>query len=86
LFSKGVGNRAMAAREDLMARIQLDESEVEVAEEVEEVLTAIVSAKDGLRHPSGAILAPPGWIRLTESGLGETIYMQVARINFVRAD
>jgi hypothetical protein len=69
-----------------MARIQLGESEIEVAEEVEEILTTIVSAKDGLRHPSGAILAPPGWIKLTESGLGETIYIQVSRINFVRAD
>jgi hypothetical protein len=69
-----------------MARIQLGESELEVAEEVEEILTAIVSAKDGLRHSSGAILAPPGWIRLTESGLGETLYIQVSRVSFVRAD
>jgi hypothetical protein len=69
-----------------MARIQLGESDIEVAEEVEEILRAIVSAKDGLRHSSGKILAPPGWIRLTESGLGETIYIQVSRIGFVRAD
>jgi hypothetical protein len=69
-----------------MARILLDESEIEVTEEVEEILTAIVSAKDGLRHPSGAILAPPGWVRLTQPGLGETIYIQVSQIGYVRED
>jgi hypothetical protein len=69
-----------------MARILLDESEIEVAEEVEEVLTAIISAKDGLRHSSGAILAPPGWVRLTQPGLGGTIYIQVSHLGYVRED
>ena len=69
-----------------MARILLDESEIEMAEEVEEILTAIVSAKDGLRHGSGAILAPPGWVRLTQPGLGEAIYIQVSHVAYVRED
>jgi hypothetical protein len=69
-----------------MARILLDESEIEVAEDVEEILTAIVNARDGLRRGSGAILAPPGWVRLTQPGLGETIYIQVSHVGYVRED
>jgi hypothetical protein len=69
-----------------MARILLDETEIEVAEEVEEVLGRIVNARDGLRRGSGAIIAPPGWVLLTASGTGEEIYLQVARIAYVRED
>jgi hypothetical protein len=69
-----------------MARILLDESEIEVAEDVEEILAAIVNARDGLRRGSGAILAPPGWVRLTQPGLGETIYIQVSHVGYVRED
>lgn len=69
-----------------MARILLDESEIEVAEDVEEILIAIVNARDGLRRGSGAILAPPGWVRLTQPGLGETIYIQVSHVGYVRED
>jgi hypothetical protein len=69
-----------------MARIFIDETEIEVAEDVEEVLSRVVNAKDGLRRGSGAIIAPPGWVTLTASGVGEEIYVQVARIAYVRED
>jgi hypothetical protein len=68
-----------------MARILLDETEIEVNEDVEEVLNKIVNARDGLRRGSGAIIAPPGWVILTAAG-GEEIYVQVARIAYVRED
>jgi hypothetical protein len=68
-----------------MARILLDETEIEVNEDVEEVLNKIVNARDGLRRGSGAIIAPPGWVILTTAG-GEEIYVQVARIAYVRED
>jgi hypothetical protein len=69
-----------------MARILLDETEIEVAEEADEVLGKIVNAKDGLRRGNGAIIAPPGWLLLTAAGTGEEIYLQVARIAYVRED
>jgi hypothetical protein len=69
-----------------MARILLDETEIEVAEDAEEVLTRIVNARDGLRRGSGAIIAPPGWVTLTASVGGEELYVQVARIAYVRED
>jgi hypothetical protein len=69
-----------------MARILLDETEIEVAEEVDEVLGKIVNAKDGLRRGNGAIIAPPGWLLVSAAGTGEEIYLQVARIAYVRED
>jgi hypothetical protein len=68
-----------------MARILLDEIEIEVAEDVEETLGRIVNARDGLRRGDGAILAPPGWVILTAADTSE-IYVQVARIGYVRED
>jgi hypothetical protein len=68
-----------------MARILLDETEIEVSEEVEEILSRIVNSRDGLRRGSGAIVAPPGWVILTAPDSGE-IYVQVARIAYVRDD
>jgi hypothetical protein len=69
-----------------MARIVLGETEIEVAEDVEDILNRIVNSRDGLRRGSGAIVAPPGWVVLTASGGGEEIYLQVARIAYVRED
>jgi hypothetical protein len=68
-----------------MARILLDETEIEVAEEVEEILNRIVNSRDGLRRGSGAIVAPPGWVILTTPDTGE-LYIQVAHIAYVRED
>jgi hypothetical protein len=69
-----------------MARILLDDTEIEVSEDVEDVLTRIVNARDGLRRGSGAIIAPPGWVILTASEGNEELYVQVARIAYVRED
>jgi hypothetical protein len=69
-----------------MARILLDETEIEVSEDVEEILSRIVNSRDGLRRGSGAIVAPPGWVILTASGTGDEIYLQVAHIAYVRED
>jgi hypothetical protein len=68
-----------------MARILLDETEIEVSEEVEEILGRIVNSRDGLRRGSGAIVAPPGWVIVTSRDTGE-IYVQVTRIAYVRED
>jgi hypothetical protein len=68
-----------------MARILLGETEIEVREDVEETLKRIVDARDGLRRGSGAIVAPPGWVILTAADTSE-IYVQVARIGYVRED
>jgi hypothetical protein len=67
-----------------MARILLDETEIDVAEDVEDILNKIVNSRDGLRRGSGAIVAPPGWVIVTASGSGDEIYVQVARIGYVR--
>jgi hypothetical protein len=69
-----------------MARIVLDETEIEVAEDVEEILNRIVNSRDGLRRGSGAIVAPPGWVVVTAAGGDEEIYLQVARVAYVRED
>jgi hypothetical protein len=69
-----------------VARILLDQTEIEVSEEAEEILTAIVNSRDGLRSESGRILSPPGWLSLTQPGLGEAIYVQVSHIGYVRED
>jgi hypothetical protein len=69
-----------------MARILLDATEVDVAEDVEEILNRIVNSRDGLRLGSGTIIAPPGWVHLTAMVTEEPIYVQVARIGFVRGD
>jgi hypothetical protein len=68
-----------------MARILLDETEIEVSEDVEETLNRIVNARDGLRRGNGAIVAPPGWVTLTAVDTSE-LYVQVARIAYVRED
>jgi hypothetical protein len=68
-----------------MARILLGETEIEVSEDVEETLNRIVNARDGLRRGSGAIVAPPGWVILTAADSSE-IYVQVARVAYVRED
>jgi len=67
-----------------VARILLHDLEVEVAEEPDEVLGRIVNARDGLRLGSGAIIAPPGWVSLTDPLTGEPVYVQVSRVGFVR--
>ena len=51
-----------------MARILLDETEIEVAEDVEDMLNRIVNSRDGLRRGSGAIIAPPGWVIVDRVG------------------
>jgi hypothetical protein len=68
-----------------MARILLDEGEIDVAENVEETLSRIVNARDGLRRGNGSIVAPSGWVILTAADGGD-IYVQVARIGYVRED
>jgi hypothetical protein len=69
-----------------MARILLDGTEVDVAEDVEDTLGRIVNSRDGLRLGSGTIVAPPGWVTLTAADTGDALYVQVARIDCVRED
>ena len=69
-----------------MARILLDDMEIEVSEGAEDILNRIVNSRDGLRRGSGAILAPTGWVVLTALGAGDSMFVQVARIACVRED
>jgi hypothetical protein len=69
-----------------MARILVDEREIEVSEEVEDILTRVVNSRDGLRLASGTIVAPPGWVVLSAQDTGDAIYVQVAHIGYVRED
>jgi hypothetical protein len=69
-----------------MPRILLDATEIDVSEDVEEILRRIVNSRDGLRLGSGTIVAPPGWVNLTAEVTGETLYVQVARVAYVRGD
>ena len=67
-----------------MACVLLNNTELEVTEEPDEVLARIVKARDGLRHGSGVILAPPSWVRLTDPLSEDPVYVQVAKVSFVR--
>ncbi len=67
-----------------MARVLFDDTEIEVAQDIGEILARIVNARDGLRDGSGAIIAPGGWVGLTDPITDEPIYVQVAKIGFVR--
>ena len=69
-----------------MASILFDQAALSVSEDVDEVLSRVVNARDGLRRGNGSILAPAGWIVLTEIGSDEPIYVQVTRVGYVRAD
>ena len=67
-----------------MARILLDGLEVEAAEDADEILARIVTARDGLRLGSGAIIAPSGWVSVTAPLTDDPIFIQVSRVGFVR--
>jgi hypothetical protein len=69
-----------------MARILFSEIEISVSEDPDEVMSRFVAAKDGLRSNTGVILAPPGWIALTEADTGERVYVQAAHAQYVHHD
>jgi hypothetical protein len=68
-----------------MARILVGEREIGVAEDLEEVMSRVVNARDGIRRGSG-LVAPPGWLALTTSDTDEEIVLQAARIGYILAD
>ena len=67
-----------------MGRILIDSKELEVSEDLEGILAQIVSSRDGVRLGSGVVVAPAGWVMLTAPETGDPIYVQVARIGWVR--
>jgi hypothetical protein len=69
-----------------MTRILVGNTELGVAEELEDVLNRIVNSRDGIRLGSGAIVAPPGWLALTASDTDEPLYVQATRVGYVRPD
>ncbi len=69
-----------------MALIQIEGTEIHVAESLEVVLSRLVAAKDGIRAPSGAILAPSGWLTLTDAITHDEIYLQTSRLGYLRED
>jgi hypothetical protein len=66
-----------------MARILFDQAEIDVSEDVQEVLGRVVNSRDGLRRPNGSIIAPSGWVVLTEAITDKQVFVQVARIGYV---
>lgn len=66
-----------------MARILFDQAEIDVSEDVEEVLNRVVNSRDGLRRGNGSIIAPAGWLVLTEANTDKPIYIQVGRVGYV---
>ena len=66
-----------------MARVMFDQVEIDVSEDVDEVLKRVVNSRDGLRRPNGSIIAPAGWILLTEPTTDKPIYLQVGRVSYV---
>jgi hypothetical protein len=69
-----------------MARILLGESEIDVFEGAEDVLRRVMSSGEGVRRAGGEIVAPPGWLALSAPETGDPIYVQVARIGYVREE
>jgi hypothetical protein len=67
-----------------MTVMLVGDSEVEVSEDVDAVLMAIQAAKDGVRSANGKIVVPPGWLVLTDSDSGETIFIQISRVAYLR--
>jgi hypothetical protein len=67
-----------------MARILFDEAPLDVSENVEEVLGRFVNSRDGLRLGNGTIIAPPGWVLLTDAETNAPVYIQVVRVGYVR--
>ncbi len=67
-----------------MASILFEQAGIDVSEDVDEVLSRVVNSRDGLRLANGSILAPAGWIVLTEAATGEALYVQVSRVGYVR--
>jgi len=49
----------------------------------DEVLNRVVNSRDGLRRPNGSIIAPTGWVVLTETDTDKPIYVQVGRVGYV---
>jgi hypothetical protein len=66
-----------------MARILFDQGTLEVSESTEEVLQFVVKSRDGLRSADGKIIAPAGWVVLTEADGGAPAYVQVGRIGAI---
>lgn len=66
-----------------MARILFDQAQLDVTEDVEEVLNRVVNSRDGLRRGNGSIIAPAGWVVLTEADSDTPIYVQVGRVGDV---
>jgi hypothetical protein len=66
-----------------MARILFGQVEIDVSEDVEEVLNRIVNSRDGLRRPNGSIIAPAGWVALTETSTDRPIYVQVGCVGYI---
>lgn len=69
-----------------MGRILIDSKELEVSEDVDGILAHIVKSRDGVRLAGGVIVAPTGWAMLTAADTGDPVYVQVARIGYVRGE
>jgi hypothetical protein len=66
-----------------MARILFDQAQLDVSEDADEVLNRVVNSRDGLRRGNGSIIAPAGWVVLTEADTDRPIYVQVERVGYV---
>jgi len=67
-----------------MASILFDQAAIDVSEDAEEVLNRVANSRDGLRRGNGTIIAPAGWIVLSDAVTGGALYVQVGRVGYVR--
>jgi hypothetical protein len=69
-----------------MAKIRVQAAELHVGESVEDVLSRVANADQGIRM-GGARVSPPGWILLTDATVpNRQMYVQAAQIGYVHDD
>jgi hypothetical protein len=69
-----------------MAKVRVQGAELNVHESVEEVLSRVANAVQGVRM-GGARVTAPGWIVLTDATISNRqLYVQAVQIGYVHED
>ena len=68
-----------------MAKVRVQAAELSVLESVEDVMTRVSNAAEGLQV-EGSQVAGPGWISLTDARTNRELYVQVGQIGYVGED
>ena len=67
-----------------MALIQIDGTEIDIEEDIEVALGRLAAAHDGIRRSDGSIVAPAGWMTVTDAVTGDEIFVQANRVGYLR--